>query len=91
MQVLPPGIISQELVNCICPASNATRLLSMGFFPCSPLNPGLAVHVNLLDFVSELFSATAPNSTGFTKGLENYLRSRYYKFAKIVSTSLDYD
>jgi len=56
----------------------------MGFFPCSPLTPGLAVHIDVLAFLRELHFTTAPNVSGFTKALENFLRTRYYKLANEV-------
>jgi hypothetical protein len=70
-----------EVINVIaCPC----KLLSMGFFPCSPIRPTLAVHVDVLQFSQELFLRTAPNVTAFTATLDAFLGVRGYKTGSVV-------
>jgi hypothetical protein len=70
---------------CRCPASTAPAiLLRAGLFPCSPCHPTLAVDVQLLDFVMELFLNMAPNNTAFCQTLESLLDRRGFKLAHRV-------
>jgi CxC1 like cysteine cluster associated with KDZ transposases len=49
-----------DLVVCShCPA--AIQLVGRGLFPCSPLAPTLAVSMDMLEFVLNLFVNMAPN------------------------------
>ncbi|TFK30954.1 hypothetical protein BDQ12DRAFT_583916, partial [Crucibulum laeve] len=63
----------------ICSCSAAIQLLCIGFFPASPLCPTLAVDVNMLDFVNELFVRGAPNNTAWCNALEEFLRQHKYQ------------
>ncbi|TFK59700.1 hypothetical protein BDN72DRAFT_780383 [Pluteus cervinus] len=63
---------------CKCTLA-ATQLLSQGYFPCSPVEPTLAVDVRVLEFVMRLFSEMAPNHTAFTQALEGFLSSMGHK------------
>lgn len=62
----------------------ANQLLSVGLFPCAPIAPSLAVDLNMLDLVGELFVNTAPNNTAWCNTLESFLRSRKYKLTTQV-------
>lgn len=63
----------------VCSCSAAVQLLSMGLFPASPLRSTLAVDLNVLDFVNELFVRSPPNTTAWCDSLEAFLGSRSYK------------
>ncbi|KIJ91417.1 hypothetical protein K443DRAFT_135499 [Laccaria amethystina LaAM-08-1] len=65
-----------SLCNCTSPA---LQLLELGFFPCAPVNPSLAVDLNMLEFVNELFVNAAPNTTAWCETLEAFLGNRRYK------------
>ncbi|EDQ98933.1 uncharacterized protein LACBIDRAFT_335525 [Laccaria bicolor S238N-H82] len=45
----------------------SVELLAMGLFPASPLRPTLAVDLNMLDYVNELFVRLPPNTTACYK------------------------
>ncbi|KAF9518612.1 hypothetical protein BS47DRAFT_1289261 [Hydnum rufescens UP504] len=49
-----------ELVICSCHPAGI-QLVHQGFFPCSLLAPTLAVSLDMLEFVSDLFVNMAPN------------------------------
>jgi hypothetical protein len=63
----------------VCSCSASLQLLAMGLFPASPLRPTLAVDLNMLDFVNELFVRSPPNTTAWCDSLEAFLGSRSYK------------
>ncbi|EDR08566.1 uncharacterized protein LACBIDRAFT_327110 [Laccaria bicolor S238N-H82] len=65
-----------SVCNCTSPA---LQLLELGFFPCAPINPSLAVDLNMLEFVNELFVNAAPNTTAWCETLEAFLGNRRYK------------
>ena len=53
---------SIALTVCGCPSRTAaTQLVNRGLFPCAPLHPSLAVSMDMLEFVAELFVQQAPN------------------------------
>jgi len=69
-----------ELV--ICSHNTAARqLVRRGLFPCSPLAPTLAVSMDMLEFVSELFVNMAPNERAWAASLTKYLKARGHEFA----------
>ena len=70
-----------SLCNCTSPA---LQLLELGFFPCAPVNPSLAVDLNMLEFVNELFVNAAPNTTAWCETLEAFLGNRRYKLTTQV-------
>jgi Kyakuja-Dileera-Zisupton transposase len=71
-----------ELHVCGCPSRTAARQLVLrGLFPCAPLHPSLAVSIDMLEFVAELFVQQAPNERAWAATLENFLRRRGFKFA----------
>ncbi|RDB20395.1 hypothetical protein Hypma_012501 [Hypsizygus marmoreus] len=63
----------------VCSCSAALQLLSRGLFPCAPVEPSLAVDLNMLDYVKELFVRTPPNTTAWCDTLEAFLGNRKYK------------
>lgn len=54
--------------------------MRLGFFPCAPIRPTLAVDINFLQFVSFGFLNMAPNITGWATTIEEFLRVRGYVF-----------
>ncbi|KAJ6487508.1 hypothetical protein DFH09DRAFT_948543, partial [Mycena vulgaris] len=50
-----------------------------GFFPCAPVEPTVAVELQVLEFVMQLSLNMPPNNTALTKTLESYLDSLGYK------------
>ncbi|KAJ7206809.1 hypothetical protein GGX14DRAFT_366819 [Mycena pura] len=81
-RALTIAVIRMNVRVCRCPASTAPAiLLRAGLFPCSPCHPTLAVDVQLLDFVMELFLNMAPNNTAFCQTLESLLDRRGFKLA----------
>lgn len=74
----------ETLTLCTC-TSPALQLLQRGLFPCAPLLPSLAVDLNMLEFVNELFVNAAPNTTAWCETLESFLGNRRYKLSTQVS------
>ena len=54
------------------------QLVEMGYFPCAPIRPTLAVDINLLEFVSIASHHMAPNVTGWSSTLQHFLSIRGY-------------
>jgi len=54
----------------------ATSLIHLGFFPCAPKRPSLAVDLNLLDLIRLYSLYTSPNITGWSQTIETYLKAR---------------
>ena len=77
------------LVLCTC-TEPALQLLAHGLFPCAPLFPTLAVDLQMLDFVRELFVNTAPNITAWCDTLEGFLDSRKFKLSTRVCLLLTF-
>ncbi|KAI6143416.1 hypothetical protein BKA82DRAFT_4331278 [Pisolithus tinctorius] len=67
-----------DLAVCPC-APAALQLLWMGYFPCAPLGPTLAVSLQLLSFVRQLFMRIPPNTSAWCESLEAYLAAMGYK------------
>jgi hypothetical protein len=76
-----PEIVSLPICTCTPPA---LQLLSLGLFPCAPSRPTLAVDLNMLEFVKELFVNAAPNTTAWCDTLESFLAGRKYKLTTSV-------
>lgn len=72
----------------ICSCSAALHLLSRGLFPCAPTEPSLAVDLNMLELVNELFVRSPPNITGWCDTLEAFLGNRRYKLKTKVNCDL---
>ncbi|KAF8868724.1 hypothetical protein CPB84DRAFT_1818988 [Gymnopilus junonius] len=62
----------------------ALQLLSLGLFPCAPLQPTLAVDLNMLDLVQQLFLNSAPNVTAWSETLEGFLSAQKFKLTTRV-------
>jgi len=73
----------EKIILCTC-KSPALQLLSRGVFPCAPLEPSLAVDLNMLDFVQSLFVHAAPNITAWCDTLESFLSARNFKLTTRV-------
>ncbi|KAI6025668.1 hypothetical protein F5J12DRAFT_715399, partial [Pisolithus orientalis] len=67
-----------DLAICPC-APVALQLLQMGYFPSAPLGPTLAVSLQLLSLVRQVFMCMPPNISAWCKSLEAYLASMGYK------------
>lgn len=67
------------------------QLLSRGLFPCAPSFPTLAVDLNMLDFVHELFVNSAPNITAWCETLEGFLNDRQFKLSTRVRAAFIFD
>jgi len=74
----------EKLVLCTC-KDVALQLLGRGLFPCAPIQPTLAVDLQMLDFVRELFVNAAPNMTAWCATLEGFLSARKFKLTTRVS------
>lgn len=81
------GIDNIVVDTCSCSPA-ALQLLSRGFFPCAPNAPTLAVDLNVLQLVNELFVRTPPNVTAWADTLEAFLDIRGYKLTTRVSIAL---
>ena len=78
--------LALELVDiraCKCSPA-AGQLLEMGFFPCAPYHPTLAVEVRMLQFVTKLFVRISPNNTAWCATVEDFLQNLGYKLPSAV-------
>jgi hypothetical protein len=57
------------------------QLIQMGYFACAPVYPTLAVHMDMLKFISILFVHAAPNERAWAATLTKYLHDRGHEFA----------
>jgi len=73
----------EKIILCSCKPL-ALQLLSRGLFPCAPLEPSLAVDLNMLEFVQSLFVHAAPNITAWCDTLEAFLSARNFKLTTRV-------
>ncbi|KAL6305514.1 hypothetical protein BKA93DRAFT_816902 [Sparassis latifolia] len=76
--LLHSGLETISLDICLCSPA-ALQLLSRGLFSCMPQAPTLAVDLNLLQFVQQLFVCLPPNTTSFCATLEAFLGDCNYK------------
>ncbi|KAI6037737.1 hypothetical protein EDC04DRAFT_2570768 [Pisolithus marmoratus] len=72
------GLQHADLTVCPC-APAALQLLWMGYFPSAPLGPTLAVSLQLLSLVRQLFMWMPPNTTAWCESFEAYLAGMGYK------------
>ena len=80
---IPSGCAQQILSVCECyPAS--VQLVEMGYFPCAPVRPTLAFDINLLEFVTVASHHMAPNVTGWSSSLQEFLSLRGYLLGEKV-------
>ncbi|KAF9508734.1 hypothetical protein BS47DRAFT_1302366 [Hydnum rufescens UP504] len=72
----------EDVVLDVCECRSApVQLVQCGFFPCTPVWPTLAVSLDMLEFISELFCHIAPNERGWVATLTKYLKTHGYCFA----------
>ncbi|KAI6137521.1 hypothetical protein EDD17DRAFT_1782921 [Pisolithus thermaeus] len=72
------GLRHIDLMVCSC-APAALQLLWMGYFPCVPLGPTLAVSLQLLSLVRQLFMQMPLNTSAWCESFEAYLAGMGYK------------
>jgi hypothetical protein len=71
------GCCSTVLSICDCyPA--AVQLINIGYFPCAPVRPTLAIDINLLEFVTLASHNMAPNVMGWSNTLQEFLSIHGY-------------
>ena len=68
---------SIDLLVCSC-APAAQQLIHMGYFPCAPLAPTLAVCLKVLTLVKHLFVHMPPNTSAWCEAFESYLGGMGY-------------
>ena len=77
------GCLPKALAICECrPAS--VQLVEMGYFPCAPVRPSLAVDINLLEFVTIASHTMAPNVKGWSDTLQSFLTVRGFLLGEKV-------
>jgi len=74
----------EKISLCTC-SDIPIQLLNMGLFPCAPIFPTLAVDIQLLEFVKELFVNAAPNITAWCNTLESFWNVRGFKLSTRVN------
>jgi len=80
---IPSGCSHQILSVCECyPAS--VQLVEMGYFPCAPVRPTLTFDINLLELVTIASHHMAPNVTGWSSSLQEFLLLRGYLLGEKV-------
>ncbi|KAI5980967.1 hypothetical protein EDD15DRAFT_2392327 [Pisolithus albus] len=72
------GLRHVDLTICPC-APAALQLLWIGYFPCAPLGPTLAVSLQLLSLVRQLFMRMPLNTSAWCESFEAYLAGMGYK------------
>ncbi|KIM35718.1 hypothetical protein M413DRAFT_14387 [Hebeloma cylindrosporum] len=83
----PSRKASLELVEiraCKCTPA-AGQLLELGYFPCAPCHPTLAVDVRMLLFVTKLFVRVSPNTTAWCATVEDFLQGLGYRLTSAGS------
>ena len=86
LEILAHCCLALELVNiraCKCSPA-AGQLLEMGYFPCAPYHPTLAIEVRMLQFVTKLFVRISPNNTAWCATVEDFLQNLGYKLTSAV-------
>jgi hypothetical protein len=81
-------IHTMKLRICECTPNVATQLIDQGLFPCAPIRPSLAVNIEMLEFVAQLFLNLPPNNTAWCSALEDFLLDRKFRLKDIVSLFL---
>ena len=56
----------------------------MGYFPCAPVCPTLAFNINLLELVMVALHHMAPNVTGWSSSLQEFLLLHGYLLGEKV-------
>ncbi|KAF9510568.1 hypothetical protein BS47DRAFT_1269058, partial [Hydnum rufescens UP504] len=62
-----------ELSLCNHSCSAPEQLMEIGYFPCTPVYPMLAVSLDMLELVSILFVHSAPNERAWAATITKYL------------------
>ncbi|KAF9509302.1 hypothetical protein BS47DRAFT_1252443, partial [Hydnum rufescens UP504] len=57
------------------------QLMEIGYFPCAPVYPTLAVSLDMLELVSILFVHSAPNERAWAATITKYLKNRGHEFS----------
>ncbi|KAF9509569.1 hypothetical protein BS47DRAFT_1275261, partial [Hydnum rufescens UP504] len=71
----------KDIMLDICKCRPApVQLVQHDFFPCSPVCPTLAVSLDMLEFVAELFLHISLNERGWAATLVKYLKACRYHF-----------
>ncbi|KZT01267.1 uncharacterized protein LAESUDRAFT_664300, partial [Laetiporus sulphureus 93-53] len=60
---------------------SAMQILAHRLFPCVPQAPSIAIDLNLLQFVKDLFMRLSSNVSSFCSTLNFFLGERDYKFS----------
>jgi hypothetical protein len=63
----------------------------MGYFPCAPVHPSLAIDINLLEFVTIASHHMAPNVLGWANTLQCFLSICGYLIGEKVQNLLIID
>src|SRR5260370_9442318 len=61
------------------------KLVKMGYFPSSPVQPQIVFDLSLMNFSSFMFIHTIPNITGFVETIVAHLTLRNNKIPSAVS------
>src|SRR5258705_13469441 len=72
------------IIACSCLPAHV-QLVSLGLFPCSPMYPQMAISIDMLKFVSELFVNMAPNERVWATMLMQYLAAHGHTLQTEVS------
>lgn len=81
----PPELSRVPISHCKCPSrSLPIELVKLGYFPCTPKRPELAIKIQYLEFMRHHFLRMPPNITAWAAGLESYLASRKFRLGRKV-------
>ncbi|KAF9512993.1 hypothetical protein BS47DRAFT_1273608, partial [Hydnum rufescens UP504] len=70
-----------ELLLCNHSRSAPEQLMEIGYFPCAPVYPTLAVSLDMLELVSILFVHSAPNERAWAATITKYLKNHGHEFS----------
>jgi hypothetical protein len=73
----PSALREIELIVCLCRPA-ADQLIRRGLFPCSPLQPSLAIDLSLLEIITSSFYHLTLNTTGWAVLLEQHWKWNGY-------------
>ncbi|KAE9388514.1 hypothetical protein BT96DRAFT_836147, partial [Gymnopus androsaceus JB14] len=69
----------EQMTVDVCSYRHApTQLVQQGLFPCAPVLSNMAVDIQVLNFVTQLFLRVAPNNTAASGTMEAFLELRGY-------------
>ncbi len=72
------------IIACSCLPAHV-QLVSLGLFPCSPMYPWMAISIDMLEFISELFVNMVPNERAWAMMLMQYLAAHGHTLQTEVS------